>query len=184
MQNILRAAGWACEIVNKGLQNKNDGNSCGYHVLHWLYQLASVQGNIPNSWENAEYSAKIWAQRICERMGIRFGIRRNEQNKKCIKKYSYKDNLGKYYDEVESQLDKKPTPNMPPTKQEITDDTYNGRFCEASQAKSHEWVKNLGNKLGNSKAKIQPLKQRTSRILNRPTAGKMGQGNDKCGSIK
>ena len=71
---------------------------------------------------------------------------------------------------MESQLDKKLTPNMPPTKQEITDDTYNGRFCEASQAKSHEWVKNLGNKLENSKAKIQPLKQRTSRILNRPTA--------------
>ena len=36
---ILRNKGWMVELVRTGVQDKEDGNTCGYHVCRWVKEI-------------------------------------------------------------------------------------------------------------------------------------------------
>jgi len=69
VRNILEAANWTVHLRKMDCQQLEDGNSCGYHVLQWIWQMADLRNLEAASWVPANYVASEWITKVQKDLG-------------------------------------------------------------------------------------------------------------------
>ena len=73
-----RKEGWTVSIQSTGKQHEGDGNSCGYHVLQWVYEQEAGRKKRTTRWAPGVYDAEAWTEHVKERLAVR------KENKKKV----------------------------------------------------------------------------------------------------
>ena len=79
MIRLLHKEGWTVNITGVGIQKENDNNTCGFHVLQWIKQLAG-QEYISATWKPTTYEAKEWIQKVYESLNFDIGTTKVRTN--------------------------------------------------------------------------------------------------------
>jgi len=70
VRNILVGANWSVCLRKMGCQQAEDGNSCGYHVLQWIWQLANSRNLEAEDWVPARCDMSQWIIKVQKVLGI------------------------------------------------------------------------------------------------------------------
>jgi len=84
VRNILKSANWTVRLRKMSCQQLGDGNSCGYHVLQWIWQMANLRNLEAESWVPADYDASQWITKVQKDFG--FADRGEIQRKKTARR--------------------------------------------------------------------------------------------------
>jgi len=70
VRSILEGANWTVYLRKMGCQQLEDGNSCGYHVLQWIWQLANSWNLEAEDWVPARYDLSQWIIKVQKELGF------------------------------------------------------------------------------------------------------------------
>jgi len=130
-QKVLETAKWKVKIRKMGCQASGDGNSCGYHVLQWLWQIQSISSFEADSWVPTWYDKKQWPERVLRDLGegpqrrgqdramVRRGPARYRRWKRAQSKAQFEDSISQAVEKVKKRQVRKEAPQRPIRDQEV-----------------------------------------------------------------
>jgi len=68
-QKVLKTAKLEVKLRKMGSQLPGDSNSCGYHVLQWVWQIQGLRNFDASAWVPTGYDNRQWTERVCRDLG-------------------------------------------------------------------------------------------------------------------